>query len=65
MNGVKSPIASLTIVSSVLSMAFMISGMAGYQIAPDLQADINYVAAALLQIPVIYGRLRATKRVSL
>lgn len=65
MNGTKPAVASLTIISSLLSAAFMVAGIFGFAIAPDLQSEINYVVAALLQIPVIYGRLRATKRISL
>lgn len=67
MNGNKPAWASMTVWSSVLSAIFVVLGLLGYEIAPDLQGEIgesvNYILAAVLSVLAVIGRFRAKKSI--
>ena len=64
MDATKSPFSSLTIVSSAGSA--IASGLAlfGVDIGPDGASQVNTAIAGILALVAIYGRIRASRRIS-
>lgn len=67
MDGTKSPLQSLTVVTAAASGLLSLLGAFGVQVDPQLVGDaassIAQLGAAALAAAAVYGRIRATVRI--
>ena len=64
MDATKSPLSSLTILSSAGSAIVSTLSALGIDLGPDGASQINAIVAGGLALVAIYGRLRASHRIS-
>lgn len=67
MDGAKSPLQSLTILSAALSATVSLLGACGVTVDPQLAGQavtgVSQIASASLALLAVYGRLRATTKI--
>lgn len=61
----KSPLQSLAVNAGLGVLIVSILNVCGVQLSPDASVDIDRIITGLLALVAIYGRIRATRRVSI